>query len=216
MTEGKDLQGVGGWLSWLIFIMCVLGPLLTLGSFTGEIARTEATNEFLTAEPGWAYYKQLTSVLLGVAVGVMILGGALLGMRLKRSSVHFAIASLWVADVGIVLGDFAILTHALPEVAEVVPLEDVMRALFPATITAGIWTLYLLRSRRVKNTYVSTAADVRATYFTSPGAETPPSSSRAVIPSARIAEIERLQALLERGALTQEEFGREKTRVLRE
>lgn len=214
VADRRDLRGVAGWLGWLVFAMCVIGPLISLGSSSGDIAQAERANPFLTTIPGWSDYKRLTTAIQTAAAVCLFIGGILLWKRHKRSSVYIAIASLWVANLGAVLAHHVSLVQTLPQFADDATFNQTGLAVFKAILIAGVWTLYLLLSRRVKNTY-STATTTDATpIHTSTAARTEPSFQAANLSADRLTEIERLKALLDSGALTQDEFDIEKRRVL--
>lgn len=211
MADRQDPRGVAGWLGWLVFAMCVVGPLVLLGSSSGDIAQAERANPFLTTIPGWSDYKRLTTAIQAAAAACLFIGGILLWKRHKRSSVYIAIASLWVANFGAVLAHHFSLVHTLPQFADDETWNQTGLAVFKAILIAGVWTLYLLLSRRVKNTYASATTP---THRTSTTDRTAPTFPAANLSSDRLTEIERLKALLDSGALTQDEFDIEKRRVL--
>jgi hypothetical protein len=149
-----ELKGVGGWLAWMVFGMCVLGPLVSL-EVIGELANLEFLHPRLVSVKGWQEYKSLIILIQVISAIVLFGGGGALWKRHQLDSVYIAIASLWLANLGAALARYAALTNMIPQFK----LESgaLTQSIVKCVLVAGVWTLYLLFSRRVSNTYANGA-----------------------------------------------------------
>jgi Protein of unknown function (DUF2569) len=100
------------------------------------------TPEFATLHTvSWTTYGISTAIQFGV--------GILMWRRLKASSVKIAIASLWFCGLVLsVAGHFTALALIDADFAA----SDLKSFIVPI-VSITVWTAYLLRSVRVKNTY---------------------------------------------------------------
>lgn len=144
---------MGGWLSLLIVILIVIGPLLGFGNIYGTFSDAEKQVPELASNTRWTAYVQVTWLLFSGFMAMGIAAGYRLWKIHKKDSVTFAIVTLWV------IGPGANIAHAVTgAVALNKPLttENIAASFgeFAAScIIATLWTLYLRRSSRVKNTY---------------------------------------------------------------
>lgn len=91
--------------------------------------------------------------MMGVASAIKIIAGIRLLTYKKRSSVRFAIAALWISDLGGMIAGFVLRSSILPETAGTI-MQELNGPTMISLCTVGIWTAYLLRSKRVSNTYI--------------------------------------------------------------
>ncbi|NLC23472.1 MAG: DUF2569 domain-containing protein [Oxalobacter sp.] len=138
-AKGEILQGVGGWLAFLVISMGILSPIYSLYSFFRE-----------TTE--WHAAAILMLVINLAACGFYVYGAWRLNSRHVWRSVRLAIICLWVGGflatiflllVGLIFGGWAGVASVLSA-----DKDGVRQFIYPT-----VWTLYLLRSVRVKNTY---------------------------------------------------------------
>lgn len=154
----KDLRGVGGWLGFLVILLMVLTPLMSLGRMYSEIRQVEeALGGQTNAE--WEMLKTIFWSLFFVQMAILFVSGYLLNNVFKPSSVRLAIAGLWLA--GPVLGLVNILVAA--SVASIGSVaQEAAGPLFGSLFWASIWTAYLCFSKRVRNTYYQTGPEVQS------------------------------------------------------
>ena len=146
-----ELTGIGGWLGLLAFgqVVGILRLLATLGQYYSTIDG-ELWNRFPTAFWGEA---ALNAAMVGLAVCTTVL--------LFRHSRHFPSFFIWQTIFVIVMPLVDLVWLALifaaatnQPISEFLTLEakEGMQ-MFAAVIGAAIWIPYVLRSRRVANTF---------------------------------------------------------------
>lgn len=149
--------GIGGWLLFLIVILIFISPLRNIGETISAISDAEKTYPGLLYIRRWMNYKAVLWVIVGLAVLVSVGAGIRLRFLHKPQSVTLAIGALWfcgpISFCLVVIANFLLLD---------LPIADQFDASLTGTsiaifIMAGVWTAYLKRSRRVRNTYFSQA-----------------------------------------------------------
>ena len=144
--------GVGGWLLLLIVGMMLLGPLLGAARLGTDIWMAEQEYPALSSLNEWATYKKAAwGIFLGAA-GISFWGGLGLARDKEWSAVTGAQAVLWItgpASLVVLQGllPIFIFGHAGTIDAQFVG------ALLSSIIAAAVWTAYLSKSTRVKNTF---------------------------------------------------------------
>ena len=146
----SELKGIGGWLGFLSASLVFLGPLVSIFSTLAQHSSAKALNPEISASPLW-YKAQVidwTSTLAYCVISVI--AGILLIERWKSSTVPIVIACIWLAGPGLATLSLLVLDALVPGGANA---SDVGLSLGRPLIYSVIWTMYLLLSRRVKNTY---------------------------------------------------------------
>jgi hypothetical protein len=150
----RKISGVGGWLALLVVVMIGWGPLTSIFKTGSNIWIAEMQNPGVVSVPQWLTFKIMTWCVVGAAVVYSIISGFLLCVKKEPASVKNAIACLWIGGpvaafvlrILIPWGSFGTAT-----------LEDEMPqsigAIIGSIIVASIWTAYLRKSKRVRNTY---------------------------------------------------------------
>jgi Protein of unknown function (DUF2569)/GYF domain 2 len=146
-----ELTGIGGWLALLAFgqVMGILRLLVTLGQYYTTIS-DELWTRFPVALAGEA---ALNVAMVGLVVYTTVL--------LFRHSRHFPRFFIWQSIFVIVMPLVDLVWLALifalatdKPIAEFLTLEDKEGVrMFAAVTGAAIWISYILRSRRVANTF---------------------------------------------------------------
>ncbi len=153
MPKNQYISGIGGWLLFLIVILMVLGPATGLGRLTNEIQDVEKKFPALAVNLQWTHYKQASWLILAASAAIGFSAGYRLWKIHAAESVRFAIVALWLAGP---LGNLcflvaSLLIFGLRANASVMP--GMLGVIMASCIAAGIWTAYLMRSLRVRNTY---------------------------------------------------------------
>lgn len=149
VSDGSRVSGVGGWLALLVFGLMVGGPLFNIVNTISEFADAERGLPQLLAMPSWQNAKIATWIFVIVQSGFLFSAGWKLSNQFVPASVSYAQATLWIAgplfNVSCILV-VAFLMH--------VPAAPGLPAAGQSVIYALVWTLYLQKSRRVRNTYL--------------------------------------------------------------
>ena len=159
MTYGDDrLRGVGGWLAFLVISLMALGPLAVIAGTLADLGTAEQVNPPLSAS-GWQFVEIVDWGLALIQIAMMVYTGWRLNKVFRRSTVKFAIVMLWAMGPGLGLLGLA----AIGLFANVNPFDSsTLSALARPIIYAFVWTLYLMMSRRVENTYDEEGPEVEA------------------------------------------------------
>ncbi|MCB2066536.1 MAG: DUF2569 family protein [Erythrobacter sp.] len=153
MVEGRgEPSGVGGWLALLVAGLLVLGPLLSLGMTSGELGQAEYTNPQLVGSPVWEQVKFITWIAWFTQAVLSVYAGYRLTRDFTPSAVRYAVAILWFNNIGINILSFGALA-LIPSLDATAAVGEMVGSLIAGVVPAGIWTAYLLRSKRVRNTY---------------------------------------------------------------
>jgi len=145
--------GVGGWLAFLLVSLAILSPARTLFGYYRDVVLTEQ-NRGVSGNPVWEMYTAI--VLALVAVGCLLF--FLAAYRLYRyhvwRSVRFAIVAMWLACTGMdVIGMLLLYFVFGGEFVSMAWQDGAGGALIKGLLYPTVWTLYLLKSQRVKKTY---------------------------------------------------------------
>jgi hypothetical protein len=155
MVDKPYLKGVAGWLELLIVGLIVVGPFIGFGRMTDECASTEKEFPSLVTNAAWLEYKQLSWWVFALAAALSITAGYRLWKVHIIESVRFAVVSLWLAGPGSHVLYFVAAVISLGMELALAMLSALVGSTIASTIGAAIWTAYLVRSQRVRNTYVS-------------------------------------------------------------
>jgi hypothetical protein len=149
MSTNKILKGVSGWLLLLTIIMTILGPLTRIGNFMSEFENTAGKFQLFSQNIQWMRYRQAALAIMLFAITISIASGWRLWRIYTPKSVIFAICALWIAGP---ISKLLVVASRL-YIFEGMKFEPMLPELMASFITPTIWSLYLMRSIRVKNTY---------------------------------------------------------------
>lgn len=150
-SSENTIAGVDGWLAFLVAGLIVLGPLLGVSRLYSEFVAAEQSNPQLLQSALYSSYKTSSWAIFAITTMISISAGYALSSRHRPSTVTFAIACLWVIGP---VGDFAyiiasaLIFGAIPSLS-----PEMVGSIVGSAARSAIWTAYLLRSKRVKNTY---------------------------------------------------------------
>lgn len=146
------MRGVGGWLAFFVIALCVLGPSQLISSTVVGFSTLEASIPGASVLPAWQDYKLYTWIVIGLVIGLRLLAGGLLTNHFKPLSVRVAISVLWVTPLITSVGTLISAKAAFGAETPVSPVDTAY--VFMANIViAAVWTSYLVKSVRVRNTY---------------------------------------------------------------
>ena len=144
--------GVGGWLGFLAISLVVLGPLVTVAMTAAEISNLKSLNPDAAATPQWSNAVAVSWATVIAYSAISIFAGYRLFKHHVWRTVPIVIACMWIAGPGV--GILSLM--AMDDMSGGnVTAGDVGAGLGKSIVSCFGWTLYLLLSRRVKNTYKS-------------------------------------------------------------
>jgi len=149
-------SGVGGWLMLLVATLTVLGPLLGAARIGANLAVSEFQYPDLVTLDAWPTYKTATWSTFVLFALISLSGGMGLARDRDWSAVVRAQIILWIIGplstlvMGVVIPAIVFDEYDFgdPEI-----LGAIIGSLIGTSIGAGIWTAYLAKSKRVRNTY---------------------------------------------------------------
>lgn len=153
MKANSYVSGIGGWLAFLIASLMVISPLLGFGNLYGTFSDVKTMQPILAASPEWLRYKAGTWFIFALFAAISYAAGYRLWKIRTPESVRFAVAAIWL------VGPVAQICHAgwsavaLGQGIAANGLASTVGEVAGSCIIATFWTLYLLRSTRVHNTY---------------------------------------------------------------
>lgn len=150
-TDRSELQGVGGWLGFLVFVLGILSPARMLFQTIANIRETAIMGQVLG--PNASIYIQFSWALVAAsAAGSVFLAYRLLAVH-RWSSVRIVLIGLWCLASIPTLIDALVGSILFPEFVGAIVSEALWSAA-KSSISATIWTAYLMKSKRVANTYI--------------------------------------------------------------
>lgn len=153
MAKNLYISGVGGWLGLLVVGLTILGPLLGFSQLSNELGAAMREFPQLANNAQWQNYTQVSWLIFTASASVSFAAGYRLWKIHFPESVRFAILALWLAGP---LGNVLYVTSAITIFGSKAggdAIAQMVGGTISSFIVAGIWTAYLMRSVRVKNTY---------------------------------------------------------------
>lgn len=156
--EAAELRGVGGWLRLFVIVLTVISPIRSVIQ-TASILRLAPEVE---AQMGseWMLYVGFTWLLVAVISAALYYFAYRLIWVQNRATVRIVIRGLWIVTVGGLALDFLVSGILWPEAFLQFESEYVV-GVVQALVFPTIWSLYLIKSRRVANTYVDDESEAQ-------------------------------------------------------
>jgi hypothetical protein len=146
-----ELKGVKGWLAAFVIIIAAVSP----GWSAVQVYQALHTGDaaFLADVPIFATLRNVAwgTVAFAAAIGWFV-AYRLLAVR-NWTSVRIAIAGVWLASVGTLVIEYLAITWILGLPGDMVLFSAGPQNFIRPFAFGLIWTAYLLKSRRVENTY---------------------------------------------------------------
>lgn len=146
-----EISGVGGWLLLFVLTLGVFTPLAIIYLLVAAFSNGFAYDQ-MSAMPGLSTYRAGEAILRVVLLLIcLFLTWRLCKVRTWQT-IRLTIILIWIAGLGVAVGELLLIGLLVDDpfagvsAREFVPLARV-------AAYATIWTAYLLRSRRVANTY---------------------------------------------------------------
>jgi hypothetical protein len=140
--EGRsEPSGIGGWLQFLIIALIFLGPLLNAVMTYVELQSAKDMEPPLSSD-GFMLLQLISWSIFAAYCAISIGTGLLLQKRRKRSTIYIVVGLIWLLGPILNIGAAAI--------ADAFDGSEGRSIVFSV-----VWTAYLLRSKRIKNTYIA-------------------------------------------------------------
>jgi len=146
----SDLSGVHGWLGFLAISLVALGPVVTLIMTGVQHIDAESLYPSLVGTSLWQKAVLLDWIIAAAYSAISIFAGFRLLKAFVPSTVPIVIGCLWLSGPGLGIAGLLLANNLSPTGATA---SDAGASVGRPLIYATVWTIYLLRSRRVKNTY---------------------------------------------------------------
>lgn len=144
------LAGVRGWLLLLCVMLVLVGPMMNLGALS---IAAETYAPFLTSYPRLSTTSSITNALTIVYVIHSMGVGGVLWAR-QAGAVRAAKIFFILSPVYTLAGNMAPMAAQLPPAADAAIIEGAVQGLVRAVLWSTVWFVYLVRSRRVRATYL--------------------------------------------------------------
>jgi len=155
--QKNEPVGVGGCLGFFVIGLIVIGPLFGWVSTSTGLRDSEAAFPQLVGTSAWGQYKLISWVAFFTQAILSIHAGVRLNHETKPGAVRYAIFILWFSTIGInalfFLALFTIPDYGAATAEAYTRDPAFVGQILGQAIAAGVWTVYLLTSRRVRNTY---------------------------------------------------------------
>ena len=150
--ENKELSGVKGWLLLLVVCLMFVWPTVSLLVFNAQNYEISIKYPELLSNNNWEIFHDYMAMILMLDIILCLTAGYCLWKKKKKSSVYRAILYVWlIGPVSNVIAIIMMLSILGLDGGNV--FSSVSAEFIASIIGSGIWTMYLLKSIRVKNTY---------------------------------------------------------------
>ncbi len=146
------LKGVGGWLLLLIFVLAIYTPVMGFRSLYYDFIVSASVFPVLETNPMWVRYRMAVWIVFGILCLFCFGAGYALWKIHKPISVQFAIGVIWLAGPFVPI-IYAAIAAAIFPIAFSQAIKPFYLGIAATAIQSAIWTGYLVKSVRVKNTY---------------------------------------------------------------
>ena len=157
MTKNTSPSGIGGILLILILWLTFFAPMYGFGKLTQEFSESIKQFPHLATNEQFLNYKQSSFVIFAASALISFASGLQLWRVHFPESVKFAILAIWLSVPFAKVLNLAAALWIYREIASRSKIEEMILTMLGSEVSscvvAGIWTAYLLRSSRVKNTY---------------------------------------------------------------
>lgn len=149
-----QVKGVGGWLLLLVIGLVALGPLRGIGETYQSFAEAERLYPVLLNDGAWQTFVRLSWLTVAAACALSIYTGIRLIRGSTPADVGFAKMALWIiGPLPAILIRFGIQPALFGWNTSANEMGEFVGIMIASVVWAGVWSLYLSKSVRVKNTY---------------------------------------------------------------
>ena len=143
--------GIGGWLAILVGALLFINPVMNVGGVLANFSSAEESLPALVDNSTWATYKMIALGGAGIGSAILFLAGVRLIDSKTPKSVDFALTALWVGGLAVPVLTLVLLALVIKQ--NPIGNEGQFGSMVGGLFWLVVWSLYLTRSKRVKNTY---------------------------------------------------------------
>ncbi len=151
-SPSPELKGVGGWLLLLIVLLAIYTPVMGFYNLYYDFIVSARVFPVLESNPAWVQYRMAVWIVFAIFCLFCFIAGYALWRVHKPMSVQFAIGVIWLAGPVVPLV-YAAIASAVFHLDFAQAIKPFYLGIAATAIQSAIWTGYLLKSVRVKNTY---------------------------------------------------------------
>ena len=153
-----EMRGVKGWLLTFVIIIALVSPAWSAINVYRELYTGDAA--YLPDTPMLSQVKSFGWALIAVRAALGLFAAWRLVMVQNWRSVQIAIVCIWLISLGGAIAEYVGISTITGASISDLMAENGPRAFLQAIGFGLIWTAYLLKSERVKNTYRGVQDDV--------------------------------------------------------
>lgn len=150
--ENQQLKGVGGWLLILILMLAFYTPVTGGWSLYKEFILAPLKMPLLESNPLWVQYRTIIWIIFGILCLLCFATGYALWKIHKPMTVQLAIGVIWLTGPFVPVISAAV-ASAIFNMDFSQAVKPFLIGIFSTAVQSAIWTGYLMKSVRVRNTY---------------------------------------------------------------
>ena len=152
--QRAELSGIGGWLAFLVMCLIALAPMSILGQVSNAVRDTEELYPHIVGLPKWDSMKNTMWIFSAFQAIALFSAGLLLFRTRLESTVPRVILLMWIGGpLASALGTMVLSYQSVQSFALLAEPKFV-GGITGSILGILIWTMYLKKSRRVRNTYI--------------------------------------------------------------
>ncbi len=146
--------GMGGFLSFFTFMISVFAPLSQLGRISSVIRESEEKLPFLKDSIDWSNLVSITWMLAGIYIVAYCYAGIILRSDFRKETIDKVVAIMWACGPVLSIAMNSVNNYYYNKIdPDIIASDGFNGQLIGTIILAALWTAYLVRSKRVQNTY---------------------------------------------------------------
>jgi len=150
MDDQRQIKS--GWFTFVVVSLFIVWPIANFAMFQSTWGTMANHFPELNDNASLRSFSAQIWLLLALSTVLQAVAGWRLVYHRKWQSVRFAIVAIWTAKVGFVAGKTLLFRYAFGDLT-MNDRADVVGQFFLGAIVAGAWTLYFLKSKRVRALY---------------------------------------------------------------
>jgi len=144
--------GLGGLLGVLWFLFLIFGPLLALGFQQNEFSLWEKELAYLVNDSTWNNFKVTSFVLITIQATAFFYAAYLMKNSEKKITINYVLLIVWFFGPVFGTSVIAFMPQFFYE-TNIYDLRFILESFVVALLSALMFSLYLIYSKRVENTF---------------------------------------------------------------